>query len=132
MFGLARLRFGSGASTVLPRRFVTLILASFVAISSQAAMADAPSPAVKKACGAEIRSLCVRPWRLSPDGISQCARRNRDKLTPECQIFWDTAQMCQSEMKTICGGINPLTIKSCLGKSVQRFSTTCQKTLDLK
>ncbi|SDB69675.1 hypothetical protein SAMN03159422_03550 [Agrobacterium fabrum] len=39
--------------------------------------------------------------------------------------------MCQAEMKNICGGLNPLTIKSCLRDSIQEFSKTCQDTLDL-
>ncbi len=39
--------------------------------------------------------------------------------------------MCQAEMKNICGGLNPFTIKSCLRESVRKFSKTCQDTLDL-
>lgn len=121
----------SGACNLMHRLLIRLMVSGFVGMCSQAVMANSPSPAVKEACGAEIRSLCVRPWRLSPDGISQCARQNREKLSPACQIFWDTAQMCQAEMKKICGGLNPLTIKGCLRDSVQKFSKTCQETLDL-
>lgn len=113
------------------RLLIRFVVSGLVGMCSQVALANSPSPAVKEACGAEIRSLCVRPWRLSPDSINQCARQNREKLSPACQIFWDTAQMCQAEMKNICGGLNPLTIKSCLRDSIQEFSKTCQDTLDL-
>ncbi len=124
-------RLGGSEYNSMHRLFMRFVLSGMLGMCSQAAMANSPSPAVKEACGAEIRSLCVRPWRLSPDSISQCARQNREKLSPACQIFWDTAQMCQAEMKNICGGLNPLTIKSCLRESVHKFSKTCQDTLDL-
>jgi hypothetical protein len=103
-----------------------------VFMSSQIAIASAPSPAVKEACGAEIRSVCLRPWRLTPDAISQCVEENRSKLSPGCQAFWDTAQICQLEIKKICGGLFPLTIKRCLADSRDRFSGTCRETLNIK
>lgn len=123
-------RLGGCGYNSMHRLFIRFVLSGVVGMCSQVAMANSPSPAVKEACGAEIRSLCVRPWRLSPDSISQCARQNREKLSPVCQIFWDTAQMCQAEMKNICGGLNPLTIKICLREFVHKFSKTCQDTLD--
>lgn len=91
----------------------------------------APSPAVKKKCGAEIRSLCLRPWRLTPNSIANCVAENRSDLSPACQSFWDTAHSCQIEMKTICGGLFPLTIRSCLTNSRTQFSELCQEVLDL-
>jgi hypothetical protein len=92
--------------------------------------ATAPSPAVKKACGAELRSMCLRPWRLTPESIASCAEENRAQLSPMCQTFWDTARMCQLEMKTVCGSLSPLTVKRCLADSRDRFSATCRETLN--
>jgi hypothetical protein len=40
--------------------------------------------------------------------------------------------MCQREIQNVCGGINPLTIKSCLRNSIHQFSATCQETFDLQ
>ncbi|WP_162901518.1 hypothetical protein [Breoghania sp. L-A4] len=99
-------------------------------ISLQAAIAAAPSAAVKEACGAEIRSVCLRPWRLTPDAISACVEENASKLSPVCQAFWVTARMCQSEMREVCGGLNPFTIKSCLKNKKHEFSQVCQDTLN--
>lgn len=108
------------------------ILTVSVFVSSRAILAAAPSPAVKEACGAEIRSLCLRPWRLTPDAISRCIEENRSKLSPACQAFWETARICQLEMRNVCGGLNPFTIKSCLKNSGHKFSQTCQETLNIK
>lgn len=99
-------------------------------ISLQAAIAAAPSAAVKETCGAEIRSICLRPWRLTPDAISACVEENAPKLSPVCQAFWVTASMCQSEMREVCGGLNPFTIKSCLKNQRHEFSQLCQDTLN--
>ena len=96
----------------------------------QAASA-APSPAVKEQCGAEIRSLCLRPWRITPGSIADCVAENRSDLTPVCQTFWDDAHRCQLEMQSVCGGLFPLTIKSCLSNSRAQFSPFCQDVLDL-
>ncbi len=101
-------------------------------ISLQAAMAAAPSAAVKETCGAEIRSICLRPWRLTPDAISACVEENAPKLSPVCQAFWVTASMCQSEMREVCGGLNPFTIKSCLKNQRHEFSQLCQDTLNIE
>lgn len=131
MHKTSKWRLDSCGYNSMHRLLIRFVVSGLVGMGSQVAVANSPSPAVKEACGAEIRSLCVRPWRLSPDSISQCARQNREKLSPACQIFWDTAQICQAEMKNICGGLNPLTIKSCLRESVHNFSKTCQDTLDL-
>ena len=98
-------------------------------ISLQVAMAAAPSAAVKETCGAEIRSVCLRPWRLTPDAISACVEENASQLSPVCQAFWVTASMCQSEMREVCGGLNPFTIKSCLKDRKSDFSEVCQGTL---
>jgi hypothetical protein len=110
----------------------TLVLAAIVLMSSQVAIGATPSPGVKETCGAEIRSLCLRPWRLTPDSILSCVEENRSKLSPVCQAFWETAHRCQLEMKSVCGGLSPLTIKSCLANSGSKFSETCRKTLKLK
>jgi hypothetical protein len=107
-------------------------MATSILMSSQAVFAAAPSPAVKKQCGAEIRSLCLQPWRLTPSSISKCVEDNRSKLSPVCQAFWETARMCQIEMKKVCGGLFPLTIKRCLANSGDQFSETCRETLDIK
>lgn len=107
------------------------ILALSLFISQQAAMAAAPSAAVKETCGAEIRSVCLRPWRLTPDAISACVEENSSKLSPVCQAFWVTASRCQSEMSEICGGLNPFTIKSCLKNQKHEFSQVCQDTLNV-
>ena len=117
---------------IVGRRFtwsLAFITALSVLISLQAAMAAAPSAAVKETCGAEIRSVCLRPWRLTPDAISACVEENSSKLSPVCQAFWVTASMCQSEMRDVCGGLNPFTIKSCLKNRKQAFSQVCQETL---
>lgn len=107
-----------------------LVLALLVtdAVASELAV---PSPAVKEQCGAEIRSLCLRPWRLTPDSIANCVAENRSGLSPVCQSFWDTAHTCQIEMRAICGGFFPLTIRSCLSGSRAQFSELCQEVLDL-
>jgi hypothetical protein len=51
------------------------------------AVAATPSPAVKEQCGAKTRSLCLRPWRLTPDSIAACVAENRTDLSPVCQGF---------------------------------------------
>lgn len=104
-----------------------------VSMASSATTGAAPlSAAVKQQCGAEIRSRCLRPWRLTPDAITACVEKNKTTLSPTCKAFWITAHMCQLEMKRICNGLNPLTIKSCLRGSRQAFSPVCQETLDLQ
>ncbi|MGK6316732.1 hypothetical protein [Neorhizobium sp. DT-125] len=105
------------------------VLLGILLMSSQSVVAAPPSPQVKEICGAKMRSLCLRPWRLTPDAISNCMEENKSKLSPECQAFWVTAHICQQEMKQICGGLNPLTIKSCLKNSRDKFSQMCQETL---
>jgi hypothetical protein len=114
------------------RRVLISVMAASIVMSFQAAIAAAPSPAVKEACGAEIRSFCLRPWRLTSDSISRCVEENRSKLSPKCQAFWKTAHMCQLEMKNVCGGLFPLTIKHCLANSGDKFSETCRETLAIK
>lgn len=116
----------------MKHRRVLISVAASLSMSFQVAIAAAPSPAVKETCGAEIRSFCLRPWRLTPDSISRCVEENLSKLTPICQAFWRTAQMCQLEMKSVCGGLSPLTIKHCLANSRDKFSETCRETLVVK
>lgn len=111
---------------------LTLLMAIGILASSRVVNAASLSPTVKEACGAELRSLCLRPWRLTPDAISQCVEDNRSKLSPACQAFWKTAHMCQLEMKNVCGGLFPLTIKRCLAESGAKFSETCRETLNVK
>ncbi|NDW06835.1 hypothetical protein [Jiella pacifica] len=96
-----------------------------------AGFAAAPTPAVKEECGTEIRSMCLRPWRLTPSAISACVADHQSELSPTCQDFWETAQICQHEMVEVCGGLNPFTIKSCLRNSKAKFSPLCQETLDI-
>jgi hypothetical protein len=123
-----------GGFATLARRLLlrTLVVVAVAFMSSQVAIAAAPSPAVKEACGAEIRSFCLRPWRLTVDSISRCVEENRSKLSPACQAFWETAHKCQLEMKDVCGGLFPLTIKRCLANSGDKFSRTCRETLGIK
>lgn len=118
----------SWCGRVLPRSACMLIC--LAAVSSQNIVAAAPLPAVREACGAEIRSLCLRPWRLTPDAISSCVEDNRVDLSPTCRAFWGTTHMCLQEMKEVCGGLNPLTIRRCLRKSPSQLSQTCQEMLD--
>lgn len=106
------------------------MLICLAAVSSQNTMAAAPSPTVKEACGAEIRSLCLRPWRITPDAISSCVEDNRLKLSSTCQVFWATTHMCLLEMKELCGELNPLTIRRCLRNSTSLLSQTCQEMLN--
>ncbi len=108
-----------------------LLLLMTDGVASEGVVAVAPSPAVKEQCGAEFRSVCLRPWRLTPTSIANCIAEHREDLSPVCQSFWDTAHACQLEMQTICGGLFPLTIKSCLSTSQARFSPLCQQVLDL-
>jgi hypothetical protein len=95
----------------------------------QSAMAAAHESSVKKACEAEILSICVRPWRLTPDTISSCVEENRLKLSSTCQAVWATTYLCMQKVKEVCGGLNPLTINGCLKNSVHEFSSTCQRLL---
>lgn len=116
-----------------PVRFaLVLMLLMTDGVASEGVVTAAPSPAVKEQCGAEIRSLCLRPWRLTPNSIATCVAENRADLSPVCQGFWDTAHACQLEMQTICGGLFPLTIRSCLSTSQAQFSQLCQNVLDLR
>jgi len=117
------------AKTILPG--LCLAGPGILALLLQAPLAAAPSEAVKQVCGAQIRSLCLRPWRFTPDAIASCVAQNRMQLSLECQGFWETAHMCQLEMAQVCGGLNPLTIKGCLANSRQAFSPVCQETLGL-
>lgn len=113
-----------------PVRFaLVLLLLMMDGVASEGMVA--PSAAVKEQCGAEIRSLCLRPWRLTPSSIASCVAEHRENLSPACQSFWDTAHACQLEMQTICGGLFPLTIKRCLSTSQAQFSQLCQQVLDL-
>ena len=114
------------------RQLLAAAVATGILVSSQVAFAAAPSPAIKEQCGAEIRSFCLRPWRLTPDSISNCVEDKRSKLSPVCQAFWETARLCQLEMRNVCGGLFPLTIKRCLANSRDQFSETCRETLDIK
>lgn len=112
------------------RLAVVLVSLMIGGVVCQAASA-APLPAVKEQCGAEIRSLCLRPWRMTPGSIADCVAENRSDLSPICQTFWDDAHRCQLEMQSVCGGLFPLTIKSCLSSSRAQFSPFCQDVLDL-
>jgi hypothetical protein len=122
------------SSTLVPsRRFLqSTMLILGLTVASQTSSATPLSPAVKEQCGAEIRSKCLRPWRLTPDAISACVEENKSTLSPTCQAFWVTAHMCQVEMKQVCNGLNPLTIKSCYRNFGQRFSSTCRETLGIR
>jgi hypothetical protein len=116
----------------LPRRVaVACLVAAMLVLSTPQHAAGNPltSQAVKEQCGAEIRSLCIRPWRLLPDAINACMETHRAELSPICQDFWSVALMCQAEMRRVCGGLNPLTIKSCVRESRDQFSQTCQETM---
>jgi hypothetical protein len=129
LFGMAPL-----ARTLVPgkRLLQSTMLILGLTVASQTSSAAPLSPAVKEQCGAEIRSKCLRPWRLTPDAISACVEENKSTLSPTCQAFWITAHMCQVEMKQVCNGLNPLTIKSCFRNFGQRFSLTCQETLGIR
>lgn len=98
----------------------------------QVAVAASPSPEIKEKCSEEIRSFCLRPWRLTPDAISACVEENREKLSPDCQGFWEVANGCQKEMREICGWKFPLLIRSCFVESREKFSSTCQATLGIE
>ncbi|HXH47163.1 MAG TPA: hypothetical protein VNK51_25400 [Bradyrhizobium sp.] len=113
-------------------RRLSVVAAAAILGASQAASAGAPVPEIKEQCAAEIRSFCLRPWRLTPDAIMECAQENRAKLSPACIGFLETAQMCQLEMKNVCGGLFPLTIKRCLANSADKFSERCRETLEIK
>lgn len=94
--------------------------------------AVASSQAERKICGREIRSVCPwRPWRPTPNDITTCVEKKRVRLSPNCQRFWDTANMCQAEIRTVCGGLNPFTLRGCLKKRREEFSQVCQASFDL-
>ena len=118
------------ARVLLPRSACMLIC--LAAVSSQHTVAADPSPALREACGAEIRSLCLRPWRITPDAISNCVEDNRLELSSTCQVFWATTRLCLLEMKEVCGGLNPLTIRRCLRNSASQLSHACQEMLNGK
>lgn len=124
---------GPRATTIAASRRLAYPILALAALLADAVASElaVPPPAVKAQCGAEIRSLCLRPWRLTPDSIADCVAENRSDLSPVCQSFWDTAHACQLEMKAICGGLFPLTIRSCLSDSRAQFSALCQDVLDL-
>jgi hypothetical protein len=111
--------------------FALLVLAS-LKVSAAFAVAAPPSPDMKEKCSAEMRALCLRPWRMTPDSISACVSEHRSQLSPVCQGFWTFAYACQLEMKSVCGGLSPFTIKQCLANSGNQFSATCRGFLDLK
>jgi hypothetical protein len=118
---------------VIGRRLVQgLVVILGLTVVFETTLAAPLSPAVKEQCGAEIRSKCLRPWRLTPDAISTCVEENKSSLSPVCQAFWVTAHMCQVEMRQVCNGLNPLTIKSCFRNSAQEFSSTCRETLGIR
>lgn len=105
-------------------------VAALVLTSPQQAVGNPlTSQAVKNQCGAEIRSLCIRPWRVLPDAINACMEKRQAELSPICQNFWSVALMCQAEMRRVCGGLNPLTIKGCVRVSRDQFSQVCQETM---
>jgi hypothetical protein len=110
----------------------TILIIISVPILSQVAVATPPSPEIKEKCSQEIRSFCLRPWRLTPDAISQCVEDNRAKLSADCQGFWEVASGCQKEMREICGWKFPLLIRSCFAESRAKFSSTCQATLGIE
>jgi hypothetical protein len=112
-------------------RLALLVLAS-LEVSTAFAVAAPPSPELKEKCGAEMRTLCLRPWRMTPDSISDCVSEDRSQLSPICQGFWTFAYACQLEMKSVCGGLSPFTIKQCLANSGDQFSAKCREFLDLK
>jgi len=91
---------------------------------SQAAIAQSTAATAGQACGQEIRSLC--PWRFTPDAISSCVEENRADLSVACQAFWDTANQCQAEMRVVCGGLNPFTIRACIAERRNQFSQSCR------
>lgn len=91
---------------------------------SRAAIAQSPAATTGQACGQEIRSLC--PWRFTPDTISSCVEENRADLSVTCQAFWDTANQCQAEMRVVCGGLNPFTIRACIAGRRNQFSQSCR------
>jgi hypothetical protein len=106
------------------------MLICLIAAFPQPVLAGAPESSVKKTCEAEILSICVRPWRLTPDAISSCVEENRLKLSSTCRVLWATLRECQLEVKEVCGGLNPLTINHCLKNSIGKFTPTCRKTLN--
>ncbi|SCB39800.1 hypothetical protein GA0061103_5573 [Rhizobium multihospitium] len=106
------------------------MLICLVTAFPQPALAAVLEPSVKKACEAEILSICVRPWRLTPDAISICVEENRLKLSSMCRVLWATLRKCQLEVKEVCGGLNPLTINHCLKNSIGKFTSTCRETLN--
>lgn len=126
-----RWRALNGISSRFAQRAAIFIVIS-VPILWQVAVAAPPSPEVKEKCSEEIRSICLRPWRLTPDAISECVEDNRAKLSPDCQGFWEVASVCQKEMREICGWKFPLLIRSCFAESREKFSNTCQATLGIQ
>lgn len=106
------------------------VLIWLAAVSFSNAMAAAPPLDVGEACRAEIRSLCLRPWRLTPDAISRCVEDNRLELSSTCRVFWDATHMCLLELEEVCGGLNPLMIGRCLRNSTGKISQACQEMLN--
>src|SRR5688572_3507961 len=125
------MHFHNDANPMRRLRRLPILVAVGLFISSPAVFAQAPSPAVKEKCGAEIRSFCLRPWRLTPGAITECVEENSSKFSPECSAFWKVASGCQQEMKRICGLKFPLLINNCFKSSGKEFSSLCQETLGI-
>ena len=126
-----KLRTRRPARVLTTQGLLQLVVAGVAAFTG-VAIAATPSPEIKDKCGSEMRSLCLRPWRLTPDSITACISENQSRLSPVCQGFWRSASACQLEMRQVCGGLSPLTIKQCLTGSGDKFSESCRQFLDLQ
>lgn len=105
-----------------------VLVAALCCLWLQPSLADEPRT-VKDVCGAEIRAVCA--WRFTPDAILSCVKEKRAEISPVCQGFWETARGCQAEIESICGGLNPFTIKGCIAREQHRFSDACRDSFDL-
>jgi hypothetical protein len=102
---------------LLKIRYPPALLILALSMSSSTVSGQVPTPEIKKMCSSQMRSRCLKPWQSTPAGIMKCVDKNREKFSPVCQGFLDTAKTCQAEMMVVCGGFNPFKIKSCLANS---------------
>ena len=104
--------------------------------------------AVIDACQADLRSLCGEE-PFAADALSHCVRRNRDRVSPECQtVFPGTPEpsrparttdlraagramrlACAADLRSFCDGKRGRERGACLRDNREKLSSGCQDAL---